>query len=135
MKENHLRPVQPGWVIVPVKQDRPNEWYHLVGWIEREPVIAFDSGVCPWHEIFGEDLFCVATLDEWQGKPTASGGAEAVAGVVTEQPGINSTELRRILYHNYGIERQVEAITDAVRQGFIVVHDGGPGKAKRHYPC
>jgi hypothetical protein len=133
MKENHLRPVQPGWVIVPVKQDHPNEWYHLVGWEELEPVIAYAEGVCLWREIFGEDRFCVATLDEWQGKPSAAGGAEAVADVVREHPGINSSELRRILYRDYGIEKQPVAITDAVTRKLITVRQEGP--ARRHYPC
>ena len=62
-------PVAPGWVIVPVQQLTPNEWYHLIGWTEEmEPVIAWHSGVQPWRLVAGEDRWCIATLEEWCGK-------------------------------------------------------------------
>jgi hypothetical protein len=67
-----MRPVQPGWVIVPNDQAFTNEWYHLVGWTEYNgdpmPVIAMDLGVTTWRAQFGEDTYCVATLEEWCGR-------------------------------------------------------------------
>lgn len=63
-----MRPVQPGWVIVPNSQAFTNEWYHLVGWTDEfQPVIAQDTGVVRWRDAFGEDGYCVATLEEWNG--------------------------------------------------------------------
>lgn len=63
-----MRPVQPGWVVVPEKQAFNNEWYHLVGWEGLSPVIAMDTGVALWRDEFGEDKFCVATHKEWTGE-------------------------------------------------------------------
>ena len=62
-----MKPVQPGWVIVPVKQAHVNEWYHLVGWKQMDPVVGMKTGAASWREQFGEDLYCIATLDEWVG--------------------------------------------------------------------
>ncbi len=58
-------PVQPGWVIVP--SETHGQWFHLVGWEDRQPVIAMDTGIHLWRDHFGEDSFCVATLGEWMG--------------------------------------------------------------------
>lgn len=68
-----MRPVQPGWVIVPAQQETPNEWFHLVGWTEEDyptPVIATHTGIRHWRDYAGEDPYCVATLDEWNGPPS-----------------------------------------------------------------
>jgi hypothetical protein len=68
-----MRPVQPGWVAVPVHKSEtaPNEWFHIVGWTEGEepePVIAGDDrGIGPWSHTFGEDPYIIATLEEWTG--------------------------------------------------------------------
>lgn len=61
-------PVQPGWVVVPNRKTFKNEWYHLVGWTEdMQPVVAMDIGIAVWRDQFGEDGFCVATHEEWNG--------------------------------------------------------------------
>lgn len=68
-----MQPVQPGWVAVPVVQEKPNEWYHVVGWTRYEgkphPVIAGETGVHPWFIQFGEDAYCIATVEEWCSTP------------------------------------------------------------------
>lgn len=67
-----MHPVQPGWVIVPVTQEKPNEWYHLIGWTESpthpEPFINTESGIARWTTRFGEDPYVIATLKEWVGE-------------------------------------------------------------------
>jgi hypothetical protein len=65
-----MTPVQPGWVIVPVQQSKPNEWYHLVGWTtDMQPVIAMSTGIQVWRHVFGTDAYSVATHYEWVGGP------------------------------------------------------------------
>lgn len=66
-----MRPVPPGWVVVPANTLNGNEWYHLVGWTETEhpdPVIATPTGVSTWAHFAGTDPYCVATLKEWTGE-------------------------------------------------------------------
>lgn len=62
-------PVAPGWVAIPVMTENPNEWYHIVGWVgPYQPVINSQTGTHMWRDVFGNDGYCIATLDEW-GKP------------------------------------------------------------------
>lgn len=63
-----MRPVPPGWVIVPVREEATNEWWHLVGWTEdMQPVVAWTTGIQVWRNVCGTDAYCVATLEEWTG--------------------------------------------------------------------
>jgi hypothetical protein len=73
-----MRPVQPGWVAVPVHNSDGNEWFHVVGWTEEnEPVIAGDDkGIAPWSHTFGEDPFIIATLEEWTGAQHRDGTSD-----------------------------------------------------------
>lgn len=66
--EGTMRPVQPGWIIVPatVPTDGTElQWHHLVGWNHLEPVIQLDHGIGLWRDTHGTDPWCIATLAEW----------------------------------------------------------------------
>lgn len=76
-----MHPVQPGWVAVPVTQEIPGEWYHIVGWTRHEgkphPIIAGrESGIHPWFIQFGEDPYVIATLEEWTGAQHCHGASD-----------------------------------------------------------
>lgn len=128
-------PNQPGWVAVPVMQEETGERYHVVGWEDRVPVIATGSGISLITDVIGCDPYSVVPLAEWDHARSPQAHARTVADVVAKRPGINSSELRGILYRVHGVENQPAAIREAVNQELITIQDGGPGKAKRHYPC
>lgn len=74
-----MHPVQPGWVAVPVTQEQPNEWYHILGWTEGKypvPVIAWKTGIQHWNHVFGTDPYCIATLEEWTGAQHCDGASD-----------------------------------------------------------